>query len=130
MVKKTIKYECEICEKQYLNKKDARECEAEGLPELYPIGMIYSSGYDNMVFAIIKRQEKFYGHDHAYSTHSCRDTQAGDNQVGEYCGLDSWSTIGIPDKTLPCYKRIVKDLKKLNIKPIDFVLNAKGVQDE
>jgi hypothetical protein len=120
MVKETINYDCEICGSRYNTKKEADKCESQGLPKLYPIGMVFSMGHENMVFAIIKQYPKHYGHHHTYSTHACRDTEAGDNEFGKYCGIDSWSKIYPPNKDIPAYKRMIRILRKHKIKPTNY----------
>ena len=122
MVKKRVEYECEICRSAFKNKKDADECEAKGVPKLYPIGMIFSYGDDEMVFVIIKQHPKNYSHHHSYSTWACRDNGAGDNAKGkDFCGLESWDRIFPPNKKLPAYERMIKALKANKTKPIDYI---------
>ena len=128
MIKEIIEYECEICGDKYSTKEDAEDCESKGLPELYPIGMIFSLGYENMLFAVIKQNVKAYGHHHSYLTHACRDTNIGDNIFGQYCGFDSWHKISEPDTSLPCYQRIYKVLKDNNIKSINYSPKSGGAK--
>jgi hypothetical protein len=122
MVNKIIIYECQICKKCYTDEKEAEECEQKGVPELYPIGMVFAMDMDNeMVFAVIKQYPKIYPHHHGYSTWACRDTPAGDNAEGEqFCGLKSWDKIYPPNKQIPAYKRMINALKKASINPVDF----------
>lgn len=123
MVKVVKVYICEICKDKFRTMKEAKECEAEGIPKLLPIGLIFAlPGNDPMVFAVIKRYPKHYGHHHTYNTWACRDTTAGDNAGGDkYCSHDSWSLRYPPNKKIPSYKRMVKVLKWANIKPLNYV---------
>ena len=122
MVKEISYFECEICKTKHDNKVDALQCEAKGLPDLYPKGMVFMVDEDNpMIFAVIKQYPKYYPHHHAYSTWACRDTNAGDNAGKEcYCGLESWDKIYPPNKELPAYERMIKALKKNKFKVTDY----------
>lgn len=122
MVEMVTKFKCEVCGEKYDRESEAAECEAKGLRPLHPIGLVFRlSGYEKIIFAVIKQQYKAYHHHHAYSTWACRDTPVGDNAGGEdFCGVDGWNTPLPPDKRTPAYKRMVAALKKAGIKPIAF----------
>ena len=131
-MKELTKYQCEICRKLYDNKNDAIACESKGVPELYPIGMIFM--YPNIkdieiIFAVIKQNFGCYdgGHHHSYLTWACRDRKKknglnySDNVGGEeFCGIDSWSKIIPPNKNIPAYQRMLDALEKAKIKPINY----------
>ena len=120
-MKVKTKYICEICQQEYDNEKEARNCESKGVPPLLPIGTIYQTPqYKDIVFAIMKCLPRAYGHHHAYSTSACRDNDAGDNKKDEYCGAESWNHFIPPDTKLPAYRRMVKLLKEWGIVPIKY----------
>ena len=121
MVKSIIikSYECEICSVRHDTLNNAKECEAQGVPILLPIGTIFSQ-YKDIIFCVIKQYKK--GHHNTYSTWACRDTSASDNAGGgKYCRSSSWDIISPPNKNIPAYKRMIKALKDAGIKPINYV---------
>lgn len=122
MVKKITRYRCEICNEVYEDKKDADNCERKGVTPLYPIGMMFKMyGCNEIVFAIIKQHSNLYLHNHGYSVWACRDGNYRDNcGWGEFCGLDSWTKIYPPNKTIPAYKRMTTALKEAKITPSDY----------
>jgi hypothetical protein len=130
MVRDRIIYTCEICGEEWESRSGAEGCERKGVPGLLPIGTIFArKDYkEKIVFAVIKQQEKRYGHHHSYSCWACRDMpeldgtgKTRDNCKGEdYCGLDSWNFVAPPNRKLPAYKRMVRALRKVKITPMDY----------
>lgn len=119
-MKTIITYVCEICEEEYDNEAEAKECEAEGEPDFkkYPVGMIFcdasKGNYKDITFAITRTYKN--GHFVGANWWACRDTGTGDNagKGALLCG-DSIFCInryGVPDPNHPTFKRMVKVLKK------------------
>lgn len=125
-------YQCEICHMKYRTEKQARHCEARGVPNYshYPIGCIdgkhiLGNIYDNMCFAIFKVYDDVdWGtpHDHHISAWGTRDTGYGDNigASAPTCGGESFYIKGNPadiNFNLPVTKRMIEKLKEMNITP-------------
>lgn len=58
-------YQCEICGLTYEKREDAERCEARGRAKLYPVGMLYSAGYKNIVFAVAENHPE--GHSNFFA---------------------------------------------------------------
>lgn len=137
----TTIYYCDICQSTYKTEDEASHCEKKGnMRQLFPIGTIFKSYHDKMVFVVAG----FHGRNHyaTYTAWGFRDTDVGDNSpknkkdvknpsgtCGFECYRDSGEIHGAsePDKKLPCYKRAVKLMKRLGVKPIPYKHDVKGV---
>lgn len=124
MVKKEIKYSCEICGDKYNEEKEALKCEKRGVPELLTIGFVFAIYEDRQItFCIAEQEERAYGHHHRYSCWATRERSLGeqlDTLGHNFCGYDSWDLKFPPDKNLPSFKRMIDWLKLNNIEPIIY----------
>ena len=113
-----VRYGCEFCGRFYDSQEACLECESQGRDNSQPIGLIFTTSFSgkNIVFGIVKSNP--CNHHVNYAVHATRDTPAGDNKWGEYCGYESYSNLNPPNKTVKAYKRMVRDLKNHGIKPI------------
>ena len=96
IVKRT--YECDICKRVYSDKNRAIKCEALGIPENIPIGMIQAdnkrgSFYGDIVFANARKNGGISeNHLHYYNPTwwATRNTPVGDSLGKDICGGVSW----------------------------------------
>lgn len=121
MVTTNTTYDCDICEARYKKKEDAERCEAKGIPEPHPIGLVYgdhSKGafYEGITFAIAKSSVD--GHYAWGSAWACRDNGAGDNLAdGDYCEGRPSGRHRL-DTNAPHFKRMISHLKSVGITPL------------
>ncbi len=131
-------YYCDICHSRYKTEEEASECESKGkMKQKFPVGTIIKQYHKDMVFVIAGfHQDDHHAH---YSAWGFRDTDAGDNapklkkdikKPSGTCGFDHWDgQSGIygasePDRNMPCYKRAVRTMKKLGVKPVAYKCDA------
>ncbi len=128
-----VRYECEICQREYDKETKAIQCEMRGIPDLLPTGLILGGGsgmYKNITFAVA---EAYYNtgpsgkHLADFCAWACRDTGAGDSLGKERCSGNhlydnesKFSGLEAPDVNHPTFKRMVKYLKSQNIEPTIF----------
>lgn len=123
MMKKIVRYECEICNCEYENIEDALECEARGLPVFYPIGTIWGnhnegSFYEEITFAVAVNRSVKHSHSNYGGSWACRDNGAGDTLGKSKCGsgtlrLTEWHNKLNPEH--PTFKRMVAYLESEGI---------------
>ncbi len=121
-MKTIIKYRCEICHRDYETVEHAKECEAQGLHEIYPIGLIYGnhtkgSLYQNCTFAIAENRPHKHWLD--CSLWACRDNGHGDSLGGSRCGSGNFTHLNDYhaklDPDAPHFKRMVAWLESQSI---------------
>ncbi|MGB9825284.1 MAG: hypothetical protein ACPLRU_01310 [Desulfofundulus sp.] len=111
MVEMRTLYQCEICGRVYRNREDAGKCEARGRAKVYPVGMLYSGGYKDIVFAVAKNYPE--GHSNFFAAWAARDNGYGDNYGTEYC--EGGLVLYPPDPKLPAFQRMVDYLTRCGI---------------
>ena len=84
------RFYCDICNRWYDKKSDCLACEARGIAEPAPIGLLKigepGDFYDHrLAFATAGSTED--GHSRAVHYWACRDTGAGDSLGDEMCGM-------------------------------------------
>lgn len=104
-----ILYQCEICRRIFRKKEEAERCEARGRPQEYPVGMLFASGYDDIVFAVAGNHVE--GHSNFIGAWAARDNSYGDN----YDKTCSCTKISPPDCSLPAFQRMVSNFTQRNI---------------
>jgi len=115
-MKKIIKYECEICRRQFKTECDCKNCEDMGEAPPYPIGCIYENPfYEDITFAVAHNNHD--GHANFGSSWACRDNGYGDSLGVNQCGgvslkLNKNNNV---DPTTPHFKRMVKWLRSQSI---------------
>ena len=140
-MKTIIRYQCEICKREYQSEQAALDCEARGLPPKYPIGCIYgdhSEGafYEGITFAVARNrcnEPGGMGHMNVGSSWACRDMWdigmpiSGDSLGEETCAghqLKLGKYHGNLDPEQPHFKRMVEYLKTLDL-PLIYVWDGK-----
>lgn len=92
MMRVEIRHYCDICKNWYESQSDCLECEAKGIPEPAPIGVIEMGDkgdfYDHRL-AFASAGSTVHGHSRAVHYWACRDTGAGDSLGDEHCGMGS-----------------------------------------
>ena len=132
-MKKIVRYQCEICKREFNSEQAALDCEADGLPPKYPIGCIYGDHepgnfYEGITFAVASNRTMKYSHANYGGSWACRDTgYLGDTLGEQKCGsgtlrLEKWHSNLDPEQ--PSFKRMVTYLKTLNL-PLIYVWNGK-----
>jgi rubredoxin len=116
-------YKCEICDHLYDSKEDALACEARGLPEEVPVGLIFNNAssdvfYKDITFAIA--ENNIHGHVNIPSMWACRDSGMSDSLGENRCGDNSVLRLaeeGIPDPDHQTFKRLVAWMQEAGIEP-------------
>ncbi|RJX20354.1 MAG: hypothetical protein C4570_03860 [Ammonifex sp.] len=108
-----VLYQCEICRRIFQEKEEAERCEARGKPQEYPVGMLFASGYSDIVFAVARNNVD--GHANFISAWAARDNGYGDNYNKTCTCLCSGEAMSSPDRSLPAFQRIVSNLTDRNI---------------
>ncbi|MCK5292860.1 MAG: hypothetical protein KAR39_12695 [Thermoplasmata archaeon] len=126
-MKKIVEYECEICFSTFKEKKNALACEAQGLPEEYPIGCLHGTNnypdsfYAEITFAVARNLvgPRRFGHMNAGSSWACRDIPGVGDSLGEdRCGTGSLKLSEYDahlDPEHPTFKRMVAWLESQDI---------------
>ncbi len=134
-MKTIIRYQCEICNSEYKEEQNARNCEAKGLPPKYPIGCIYGDHtegafYGRITFAVAKNrcnEPGGLGHMNVGSSWACRDIPGVGDSLGDQRCSSAQLKLGKYDGNLdpehPTFKRMVEYLKTLDL-PLIYVWNG------
>jgi hypothetical protein len=88
MVTARVTYYCDICKQGHSTEEDAIECEARGVRDAYPIGLIFGDHrkgafYQHITFAVAENDVE--GHTNHLSLWACRE-HGGDSLGEDMCG--------------------------------------------
>jgi hypothetical protein len=129
-----IEYQCEICNRKYLDAQSALECEAKGLAntETYPIGLMYEhhhNGYVGMFCIAEVTPSEYNKHYVNISSWACRMPGFPPFSLGkEKCGgsLDYIGTSSEAFAQFISYHKVTKDkigTKEYNLM-VDYLRKA------
>lgn len=112
-MKTIITYQCEICKRTTSSEEGALSCEAQGTPDLFPVGLVFGHKfYPGYTFAVSENNPQ--GHRNEPACWACRPN--GTDTLGEHrCGSGGTTELGVihaADPSLPTFQRLAAWLRE------------------